>query len=65
MLNKFSLGYSYERNKKLQRDKARREELIRKSMMEHEKKNVLSEHIVEYLLSVGKYCFTKALVLIK
>jgi hypothetical protein len=53
MLKKFSLGYSYEKNKKEQKENERREELLRKNAFEVNKNRVLSENIVEYMLSIG------------
>jgi hypothetical protein len=53
MLKKFSLGYSYEKNKKEQKERERREEMIRKNAFEVNKNRGLNENVVEYILSLG------------
>ncbi len=59
MLKRFSVGYTYEKNKKNQKDKLKFEESLRKSIIAVEKKKVLSESLVEYMLSLGKQIFYK------
>jgi hypothetical protein len=53
MLKKFSLGYSYEKSKKEEKERERREEMLRKNAFDVNKNRVLNENVVEYLLSLG------------